>query len=391
LKINKLLIVFVIIGFILIAGYVSRTITTSANAKNLTVSANNLSLSNSTNATIQNTTLSNAKGQLLVSIGKYNARLPVLVDSIRAGNVSKDKPLVLSLNAGSHTVKVCAGALCETVQVEIKPPIKTSIDFEERLNKDVSSGLLSVSGGNYPATLPVFVDETQIGNVSPGILVNQTINVGNHTVKICNGETCFDEDIEIRPAELTSLDFGNRLKKDAAQGKLTVSIGGYARELPVFLDDTNVGIVSLGKPFDIMADEGTHTVKVCFGKVCEEEEVQIKFATLAAVDFGERLKKDVEFSTPTAKIVKSTLSGTIMTVEIEFINPDTNPHSITTTVSCVYSYTSSQNLRNSDYEQSQITRALKAGESATQQVTLSLTGGSNLIADQPVLVNITTD
>jgi hypothetical protein len=72
-------------------------------------------------------------GPLTVSIGGYNAELPVLVDNVTVGNVSQGKPLNLVVSEGNHTVKVCVGILCvnETVEVKFAKPL--TIEFGERL------------------------------------------------------------------------------------------------------------------------------------------------------------------------------------------------------------------------------------------------------------------
>jgi hypothetical protein len=75
------------------------------------------------------------KGPLTVSIGGYNADLPVMVDNVTAGNASQGRPLNLMVREGNHTIKVCVGILCvnETVVVQFAKP--SFIDFEERLKK----------------------------------------------------------------------------------------------------------------------------------------------------------------------------------------------------------------------------------------------------------------
>jgi hypothetical protein len=75
------------------------------------------------------------RGPLTVSIGGYNADLPVLVDNITVGNASQGKPLNLMMSEGNHTVKVCVGIICvnETVTVKFAKP--SFVDFEERLTK----------------------------------------------------------------------------------------------------------------------------------------------------------------------------------------------------------------------------------------------------------------
>jgi hypothetical protein len=74
-------------------------------------------------------------GPLIVSIGGYNAELPVLVDNVTVGNVSQGRQLNLMVSEGNHTVKVCVGILCENETVEVKFAKPLVIDFGERLKK----------------------------------------------------------------------------------------------------------------------------------------------------------------------------------------------------------------------------------------------------------------
>jgi hypothetical protein len=74
-------------------------------------------------------------GALHVSVGGYNAVLPVFVDNASAGNVSMSKPLDLVVSQGPHTVKVCVGILCENETVDIKFGQPVYVDFGARLKK----------------------------------------------------------------------------------------------------------------------------------------------------------------------------------------------------------------------------------------------------------------
>jgi hypothetical protein len=317
-------------------------------------------------------------GRLNVSIGDYNAKLPVYVDNMSAGQVSGGKMLNLRVSEGTHSVKVCSGTVCELVGVEIKSGVKATIDFEERLKTDAPQGSLSISSGNYPTTnLPVYIDNLSVGIVAPGKPLVQLVAEGLHVVKICNGNTCFSQNVTIKSTNQTTVDFENQLKSGVAQGSLTVSIGGFkAEDLPVLVDNISAGNVSQGRSLDLMLKEGNHTVQVCAGSVCENQDIQIKFAKQSLVDFGDRLKADIEFPTPTVRITDSALSGPELSVQVEFINPDKTDHSMTGTVSCVYSYIDS------------LTRTMKGGSRDTQEVSLYLGGGSNVIANPPVLVDV---
>jgi hypothetical protein len=329
-------------------------------------------------------------GQLNVSIGTYNAKLPVYIDNMSAGQVSAGKILNLKVGEGSHSVKVCSGPVCELVGTEIKSGIKTTIDFEERLKRDAPQGILSVSIGDFQGNLPVLVDNASVGNVSAGNPLTEEISEGLHIVKICNGANCFYQNATIRATNRTTIDFGEMLRTGISQGSLSISIGGFkADDLPVLLDDKNVGSVSQGKPLDLMVKEGNHTVQVCLGKVCETQDVQVRFAKQSIVDFGDQLKADIEFPTPTIRIADSVLSGPSLSVEVEFINPDKVDHTMSATVSCVYTYIDSENGRKSDSAQARISRVVKAGDRGTQAVSLYLGGGSNVIANPPVIVDVT--
>jgi len=328
-------------------------------------------------------------GQLNVSIGEYNDLLPVYIDNMSAGQVSAEKMLSLKVGEGMHSVKVCSGSVCEVVETEIKSGIKTTIDFETRLKTDAPQGSLVISIGDYSANLPVLIDNTSAGTVTANKALEQIISMGNHTVKICNGDNCFSQNVTIRPGNQTSIDFGERLKNDITQGSLSVSIGGYnAENLPVRIDNLSVGNVSLGKPVTIRLKEGNHTVQVCVGMICEKEEVNIQFAKQSSVDFGDRLKADVEFPSPVVRIASSVLSGQDLTIEVEFINPDTVDHTMAATVSCVYSYMDSQNIRRNDAVQKRITTTVTAGSRDTQEAYLYLGGGTNVMVSDPVIVDV---
>jgi hypothetical protein len=330
-----------------------------------------------------------AFGKLNVSIGTYNARLPVYVDNMSAGQVSGGKMLNLKVGEGIHSVKVCTGQVCEMVSTEVKAGVKTTIDFEDRLDANAPQGSLMISIGTYQATLPVYVDNMSAGTLAPGKPVEQMVSQGEHVVKVCNGDTCFSQKVTISASNQSVLDFGERLKNDISQGQVTVSIGGYnAVDLPVQLDGLNVGNVSLGKPLDLKTKEGNHTVSVCAGMVCEKEDVKIKFGKPAFVDFGDRLKADVEFPKPTVRISSFLVSGQELTAEVEFINPDKADHTMSATVSCVYSFVDDQSIRRNDVVQKRISVAVDAGTRHTEEAYLYLGGGSSVIPSDPVIINV---
>jgi NADH:ubiquinone oxidoreductase subunit E len=167
------------------------------------------------------------QGSLSVSLGDYNANLPVFIDNASAGNVSTGKPLNLTVIAGRHTVKVCSGTLCEHQNVEIVAGKQTSVNFAEQLKKSIRQGPLMVSLGSYIAELPVLIDNTSVGNVSTGIPLNVMLSEGNHTVRVCVGLVCENEVVTIKFAQQSIVDFGDRLKKSAEFATPTVRIVNY--------------------------------------------------------------------------------------------------------------------------------------------------------------------
>ena len=251
-------------------------------------------------------------------------------------------------------------------------------------------GQLNVSIGNYPTELPVtvFIDNVSAGNVSRDKPLDLTTSVGRHVVMICVIGSCIKEDVLIISSDSTTIDFGERLKKEGVTGPLHVSIGGYTGELPAYVDDKGVGNVSLGKPLNLMISEGQHSVKVCVGILCENETVEIKFAQPVYIDFGERLKKVAEFSTPTIRIVDFQQHDNLVTVTVEFINPGTKDLTMSTTIQVAYSYIDPKShWRNGNTKQGTVTKSVKAGTRTVESLDLALTGGSAYIIEIPVLLD----
>ena len=328
---------------------------------------------------------------LEVSIGNYSARLPVFVDNISFGKVSPGKPLDIIVDEGNHVVKVCDGSVCEQVNVQVRSGIKTAVDFSKQLALDVPKGNLSVSIGSYnAASLPVFIDNITAGKVSIGKPLNMTVSEGLHEVRVCMGVVCENENVDVKSAQSSSVDFGERLYQDVTKGTLIVSIGGYnAANLPVFIDNVSAGEVSLGKSLNLMVSEGSHYVKVCMGMVCENESVDVKFAQSSLVNFEERLKKDAEFQKPTARIVSSGLSGTTYTVSVEFINPDITDHTMTAVIGSGYSYiTYKTEPRKNDFAKATVSQYVRAGARQTKQASLYLKG-TFIIASEPTVDDLT--
>ena len=250
---------------------------------------------------------------------------------------------------------------------------------------------MSVSIGSYNAILPVYLDNVSAGKVSKGKALNISTDQGPHTIRVCDNDFCEEQEgVEVTAGKTTIIDFGGQLTQNVPQGPLTVSIGGYnADNLPVYLDYLSIGKVSQTKPLSLMASEGYHYLEVCAGVVCVQRDVYLKFGQPTTVDFSEQLKKDVEFPKPTVRIVNSFLNENVYTVNIEFINPDAEDHVMTATVGSGYSYVDyNSRERKNDYTQKQETQTVSAGDRITQEVTLYLSKGANVIASEPTIVSV---
>jgi hypothetical protein len=252
-------------------------------------------------------------------------------------------------------------------------------------------GQLTVSIGDYPAEQPVtvFIDNVSAGNVSPGKPLNLTVETGRHTVRICVIGSCLQEEVLALSSTPTTITFGERLKKEVGSGgSLTVSIGGYDAELPVFVDDISIGNVSLGNQLNLRVGEGNHTVTVCVGVICENATAEIKFGHPVYIDFGERLKKDAEFSKPTIRIVDTRQMDDRVTVDVEFINPGKNDITMSATIRVAYSYIDPQtHWKKNNTKQDTVTTSVKAGTRIVKSLDLYLTGGSAYAIEIPIIVD----
>ena len=181
----------------------------------------------------------------------------------------------------------------------------------------------------------------------------------------------------------------NATNVTALKGPLRVSISGYPAPLAVILDNQTIGTVSREKPLDIMVIEGNHSVKVCVSQICEVEYVNTVFGKKTFVDFGDRLKKDVEFPLPTARIIEYYKNGDAVTVNIEFINPSENDLTISADVSVGYSYIEGRSgLRKGDSARGKAMEVVRAGERIMYRMDLYFVEGDAYNFDIPNISNI---
>ena len=175
------------------------------------------------------------------------------------------------------------------------------------------------------------------------------------------------------------------------KGPLRVSIGGWDADLPVFIDNTSVGIASHDKPLDLMVYEGNHTVKICAGTMCKEEVVTIQFAKQRLVDFEAWLMQEVEFAKPTARIVGYYPSGDQYTITVEFINPSTKDLIITAEVKAGYTYIEPRsNNRVGSVAQGIVSANVKSGSRIMETLYLDLASGYSYTHAIPEISKITT-
>lgn len=118
--------------------------TTSVSGTNVTI------ITNATNVTSINATPV-LQGPLRVSISGYNAGmpLPVFIDNQTVGNVTREKPLDLSVSEGNHSVRVCVGVICPTEHVDIVFAKRSFIDFGDRLRKEAEFPMPTVRLINF--------------------------------------------------------------------------------------------------------------------------------------------------------------------------------------------------------------------------------------------------
>jgi len=131
----KLIVPFVLFmaaGCILCMGCLNQTKTNTGNV--------------STSQTFTSFTIVGAEEHLKISLdGTFTPEdafideYPVFIDNLMCGVVATKKPITVIENVGNHTVKVCCNTICEYENVTIKFGKHQSVDFSERLRKDLGS------------------------------------------------------------------------------------------------------------------------------------------------------------------------------------------------------------------------------------------------------------
>jgi hypothetical protein len=119
------------IGLLLTAGCVAITNKNTVNLSDTTDSG--------LNATPTPTSTSPLQGSLVVSVAGffYPTDLSVVLDNQTVGTVNPTSSLYLKVSEGNHTIGVCADFVCEQESVMIRFGKYVTVDFSERLQKDV--------------------------------------------------------------------------------------------------------------------------------------------------------------------------------------------------------------------------------------------------------------
>jgi hypothetical protein len=190
---------------------------------------------------------------------------------------------------------------------------------------------------------------------------------------------------------ITDFPSSNATAKPGLNGTLIVSIPGWDAELPLSIDNKSAGIVTKSKPITVILEEGNHTIQVCSGVTCVREEVEVKFAKPRLLDFTERLKSEVKFPNPTARIIDYYRSGDGVTVVVEFINPSLKDLTMTADISVGYSYINDRtDQRVSDSARGRASAMVISGQRQTSVLPLDFAYGYSHMFDLPVIGQIST-
>jgi len=176
------------------------------------------------------------------------------------------------------------------------------------------------------------------------------------------------------------------------KGPVRVSIGRYSVDypLPVLVDNVTVGEVTAAAPLDLKVNVGNHSVAVCVGVICPKQYVNVVFAKSSFLEFEDLLKKDAEFSKPTARILKSFRNGNGVGVEVEFVNPTQKDITMSAEIICGYSYIDGRtSIRMGDSVRTKTSEFVGAGRTFTRTVDLYFADGSSYAYDEPRVGEVT--
>jgi hypothetical protein len=174
------------------------------------------------------------------------------------------------------------------------------------------------------------------------------------------------------------------------KGLLSVSINGYPANLEVLVDNVTIGIVNSTTDLNLMVPEGNHIVVVCMDPICEHENITTSFGRQVTINFGERLRKDIEFPNATARILDYYKNGNGVSVNVEFINPESVDHTISVELGVGYTYIDSTSfIKHGDSAEVTTSMFVKARQRQTKTVDIAFaSSGSNYSFDFPAISGI---
>jgi len=182
-----------------------------------------------------------------------------------------------------------------------------------------------------------------------------------------------------------------RFTVPGTEGQLKISVGGLTGDYPAFIDNISVGIVSSRSPLSMTLLEGNYTVKVCCGRICEQEKVAITFGKQRTVDVSEQLKKDLGSSAPAVQIVGYFLNTDRITIDVEFINPTPQPRTMSAEVSCGYSYIEGRSYnRIGSIAQGHLSSTVNACDRTTESLNFDLASGSSYLYEIPTITLVSS-
>jgi hypothetical protein len=216
--------------------------------------------------------------------------------------------------------------------------------------------------------------------------VGQMKSAADNTPNVTPANTFTSFSNATPPSNLTNT--SNSTASSALKGLLKISVNGWIGEFPVFIDNKSSGVVATQRPITLMLEEGNHTIEVCCGVVCEQENVTIRFGEQRAIDFSERLKKECEFLEPVVRIAGYYMNGDQIAVNVEFINPTTETLTMSAEISCGYSYIESRcNNRIGNSAQGQVFMTLNPGDRTIKTLNLDLASGYSYTYGIPTITS----
>jgi hypothetical protein len=183
------------------------------------------------NATIK----SGLNGTLIVSINSWDAELPLFIDNKSAGIVTMEKPLMIMLEEGNHTVKVCSGVICLKEDVEIKFAVQRVVDFTEQLKRDVG----------FPTPTARIIDYYRSGSGVAVVVefINPSSKDLSMTAEVGVGYSFINDRSHQRGGESTRGKAVANVK--AGQRQTYVLDLGFASGYSYIFDSPNLGLITI--------------------------------------------------------------------------------------------------------------------------------------------------